>query len=154
MRVSRLEVNLRRSAAERPPTLDEAFGAYLSADQKPTLILWLKAALDAIHRRQAIIRSAFDAAVDTNLRRLRGRVRNSKGAIDTDMIQAALGRTSTHQRIWGISGQVPLGVGLRCPPSQVAGMIGNCVASSPPKPLRGSREGTVKSTFGLSLIHI
>ena len=123
MRVLRLKENLRRSAVERPPALDEAFEAYLSADQKPTLLLWLKAALDAIHRRQAIIRSAFDAAVDTNLRRLRGRVRNSKGAIDADMIQAALGRTSNRQRIWGISGQVPLGVGLRCLPSQMAGMM-------------------------------
>ncbi len=89
----------------------------------PALILWLKAALDAIHRRQAIIRSAFDAAVDTNLRRLRGRVRNSKGAIDADMMQAALGRTSILQRIWGISGQVPLGVRVRCLPTQMSGMI-------------------------------
>ncbi len=123
MWASRLKVNLRRSAVERPATLDEAFEACLSADKKPTLIPWLKAALDAIQRRQAIIRSAFDAAVDTNLRRLRGRVRNSKGAIDADMIQAALGRTSTCQRIWGISGQVPIGVGLRRLPTQLAGMM-------------------------------
>jgi len=36
MRVLRLKENLRRSAVERPPALDDAFEAYLSADQKPS----------------------------------------------------------------------------------------------------------------------
>jgi hypothetical protein len=71
MWVIRLKMNLRRSVVERPPALEGPFEAYLRADQKPALTLWLKIALDAIHSRQAIIRSAFDRAVETNLRRLR-----------------------------------------------------------------------------------
>ena len=34
-----------------------------------------------------------------------------------------MGRTPTRQRIWGISGQVPIGVGLRGPPGRVTEML-------------------------------
>jgi len=111
--VTRLTDLLRRSVVECPPALDGPLEAYWADEQKPILTHWLSLALDTIHSRQAIIRLAFDRAVDENLRKLRKRVRG-RGAIDASMIQAALGKIPERPRIWGITGQVHIGAGLHC----------------------------------------
>jgi len=87
----------------------------MAEERKAELIEWLKLAQDAIRDRQVTIRSAFEKAVETNLRRLRGRVRDRKYVIDKETILAALGRAPVRPRIWGISGEVPIGVDLCCP---------------------------------------
>ncbi len=65
--VTRLTDLLRRSVVECPPALDGPLEAYW-VEEQPVLTQWLSLALDTIHSRQAIIRLAFDLAVDENLR--------------------------------------------------------------------------------------
>ncbi len=113
--MARLRENLRRSVTEYPPALEGALDDYIAEERKAELIQWLKLAQDAIRDRQAIIRSAFEKAVETNLRRLRGRVRDGKYVIDKETILAALGRAPVRPRTWGITGEVPIGVDLCCP---------------------------------------
>jgi len=110
--VTQLPKRLRRSVALRPPTLDGPLEHFLCAIQKPNLEGWLKLALEAIHSRHEIIRMDTRKAEETNLKRLRGRVRASSGSITMEVIQAALGQAPMRQQIWGISGQVPIGVEL------------------------------------------
>ena len=111
-RVERLHSRLRRSLVRCPPELNVPFHAVLGAESRPRLVQWLDQALGAIRERQAIIRAAFERAIDSNLQRLRGRIRANPNTLTAEMILAALGRSPPKQRVWGLSGQVPVGVQL------------------------------------------
>ena len=85
-----------------------------------TLHAWLGSALDAIRTRQAIMQYAFERAMESKFRRLRSRVRASP-QLTSEMLQAALGKAPPQQRVWGISGQAPIGSELGIPPPDLPG---------------------------------
>ena len=135
---------LRRSVALSPPEIKEDAQHYLRDPHgRLTLHAWLGSALDAIRTRQAIMQYAFERAMESNLRRLRGRVRASP-QLTSDMLQAALGKAPPQQRVWGISGQAPIGAELGIPPPDyLAALEWLCTFKSTPMVQRvaGSEHG-------------
>jgi len=72
--VARLPTLLRRSTIASPPALGGCLQNYLSVDGRAELRSWMEMAGEAIKVRQAVLRHAFERAVEGNLRRLRGRI--------------------------------------------------------------------------------
>jgi len=72
----------------------------------------METALDAIHARQAVLRNAFDKAIQANLHRLHCRFKAHPEELTKEALQAALGKIPPKSCVWGIAGQVPIGVSV------------------------------------------
>ena len=82
---------------------------------KGTLLNWLDSAKVAIEVRQAAVRESYDKARYHNVQNLRRKQKEANGVLDAWTIKAALGKCQPRQRMWGISGTVPLGVRILAP---------------------------------------
>ena len=114
--VARLPTLLRRSTIASPPALGGCLQDYLSVDGRAELRSWMEMAGEAIKVRQAVLRHAFERAVEGNLRRLRGRIRTNPEMLTAEMLQAAIGKAPPRPCIWGIAGTVPVGVRVHIDP--------------------------------------
>jgi hypothetical protein len=73
---------------------------------------WLGHLNVAIASRQAAVRESYEKARYFNLQNLRKKKKEANGVLDKYTIQAALGKCQPRQRMWGVSGEVILGVRL------------------------------------------
>ena len=122
--VAQLPRRLSRTRHKQPPELRIPFARLLETQTIPTLENWLVQAQEAIRCRQEAMRANFEQAVAENLKRLWGKVRADPSSLSSEMIQAALGKAPPQQRLWGISGHVPVGVELTLPPSSLPSALG------------------------------
>ena len=74
-----------------------------------------KLALDV---RWAAVREDYAKAQFANIQQAREKLIRSGGALDKQTLQAALGKRQLRSRMWGISGQVALGVCISVPCEQ------------------------------------
>ena len=122
--MAQLPRRLSRTRHKQPPELRIPFARLLETQTIPTLENWLVQAQEAIRCRQEAMRANFEQAVAENLKRLWGKVRADPSSLSSEMIQAALGKAPPQQRLWGISGHVPVGVEFTLPPSSLPSALG------------------------------
>ena len=110
--VGQLNTKLRHSKYCLPPRLCGPVSRFLSSQSRQRLQDWLVQAKEAIDVRQAAIRERIAKAKYLNVQQLRALLIARGGAVDSRMVQAALGKRQPCQRMWGVSGSVKLGVSI------------------------------------------
>jgi hypothetical protein len=69
----------------------------------------METALDAIHARQAVLRNAFDKAIQANLHRLHCRFKAHPEELTKEALQAALGKIPPNPVFGELQARYPLG---------------------------------------------
>ena len=110
--VARLNTKLCHSQYCLPQQLSGPVSLYLSPESKPLLQDWLLQAKEAIDVRRTTIRERRAKATFLNVQQLRALLIARGGVLDSQAVQAALGKRQPRQRMWGVSGPVELGVSI------------------------------------------
>ena len=116
--VSRLNSKLAKSKYSCPPPLLNSEAWYFGDSAKHALSKWLDQARVALDVRWAAVREAFAKAQFTNIQQARAKLVRSGGLLDKQLLRAALGKRQPRPRMWGVAGQVDLGISLVVPPKQ------------------------------------
>ena len=116
--VSRLNSKLAKSKYNCPPPLLNSEAWYFEDRAKPALSVWLDQARAALDVRWAAVREAFAKAQFTNIQQAREKLVRSGGLLDKQLLRAALGKRQPRPRMWGVAGQVDLGVSFAVLPRQ------------------------------------
>jgi hypothetical protein len=107
-----LHLKVRRSGHKTVPPLGGPPESYFTPAASRPLQAWLGHLNVAIASRQAAVRESYEKARYFNLQNLRKKKKEANGVLDKYTIQAALGKCQPRQRMWGVSGEVVLGVRL------------------------------------------
>ena len=110
--VGQLNTMLRHSKYCLPPRLCGPVSRFLSPQSQQRLQDWQVQAKEAIDIQQAAIRECIVKAKYLNVQQLRALLIARGRAVDSRMVQAALGKRQPCQRMWGVSGSVKLGVSI------------------------------------------
>ena len=122
--VSRLNSKLAKSKYSYPPPLLNSEAWYFGDSAQHTLSKWLDQARVALDVRWAAVREAFAKAQFTNIQQARAKLVRSGGLLNKQLLRAALGKRQPRPRMWGVAGQVDLGISLVVPPKQHQTLLG------------------------------
>jgi len=116
--ITRLNSKLMKSKYCCPPPLLGLPAWYFADSAKNVLSVWLDKARVALDVRRAAVREAFAKAQYTNIQQAREKLIRNGGTLDKQLLRAALGKRQPRPRMWGVAGQVDLGIRLAVPPAQ------------------------------------
>jgi len=115
--VTSLNSKLKKSKYCCPPPLLGLAAWYFEDSAKTVLSGWLEKARVALDVRRAAVREALTKAQFTNIQQAREKLIRNGGILDKQVLRAALGKRQPRPRMWGLAGQVDLGVRLTAPPA-------------------------------------
>ena len=108
--ITKLNHLIAKSGHPCPQQLCRSIEWYFEIDAQYDLNKWMDQAKSALDVRWATVREDYAKAQFTNIQQARERLIRNGGALDKRTLQAALGKRQPRSRMWGISGQVALGI--------------------------------------------
>jgi hypothetical protein len=105
-----LHIKVRRSKHMVPVPIEGPARTFFPPIARSWLQEWLECSEAAVASRQAAVQESYEKARFNNLQNLRKKQKEADGILDIRTIQAALGKCQPRQRMWGVSGNVVLGV--------------------------------------------
>ena len=123
-RMSKLNNLIAKSGHPCPPQLCRPADWYFGIDAQHALGRWMDQAKLALDVRWATVREDYAKAQFANIQQAREKLIRNGGALDKRILQAALGKRQPQVRMWGISGQVALGVRISTPCEQQSEVLG------------------------------
>jgi ribonuclease HI len=110
LKIRRLYVSIARSGHYRPSQLNYSTSWYFGDAANMVLSSWLDQAKTALDVRWAAVREDFAKAKYINECKARNMLIRSGGKLDTRLLANALGKRQPRPRMWGVAGQISLGI--------------------------------------------